>query len=78
MTKGLNLRLGLEHLNPELVQTLGRLVKESPGSVPLKIEIQHPQEKLILDTKSRSLKVEPNNDLLHGLRTMSIDFSLES
>ncbi len=78
MTKGLNLRLGLEHLSPDLVQSLGRLVRACPGSVPLKIEIQHPQEKLILDTKSRTLKVDPGNDLINGLRSLSIDFTLES
>jgi len=80
LTKSVKLNVRLEDINEQLVEQLSKLSSDNPGNCPLKLFIntRNDDEKLVLDMRSRKLKIQPNNDFIKSLEALpEITYTIE-
>ncbi|MCC5921307.1 MAG: DNA polymerase III subunit alpha [Cyclobacteriaceae bacterium] len=76
-TKSLSIKIDVDAVNEEFMILMDELCQKHPGSCSLKINLHAASEKIDLELLSRSIKIDPNNDLLSELEKHNyFDFQL--
>ena len=71
MSKGILLRVNLNHLTDDLVKKLESLSQDYPGPCQLKLNVADPQENIEVETLSRKFQVKPQDELMAKLDLLS-------
>ena len=70
LTKGINIQINLDDLNPSTVNELIELATSHAGTCDLKLNIRDAESGKIAKLLSRKFKVDPADELLEKLNTM--------
>jgi DNA polymerase-3 subunit alpha len=77
LTKSLSIKLNLSELQKENLSEIADLLKEYPGDCTLKMLFIDEEDKLKVETFSRTVRITPTNELLNGLKNMQgVSFDL--
>ena len=69
--KGIYIKLDAKMVDQELIEELSNLTKAHEGNTTLKIELFDRGENLNVELMSRTIKVEPTNELIRGLQQLT-------
>ena len=69
MTKGLELRMDLNHVNETTIQELENIANEHEGNCTLKLNVTTVHENRVIDLEmlSRKVKIDPDDTLIKRL-----------
>ncbi len=67
--KGIHIKLDAKMVDQELIEKLVSITEEHKGETPLKVELFDKRENISVELFARQVKVDPNNELLKGLKS---------
>lgn len=74
--KGIRLSLNARLVDQELIEKLTMLTQQHEGKTDLRVQVFDKKENLSVELFSRSVKVDPNNELINGLKDLAESASL--
>ncbi|OEK01323.1 DNA polymerase III subunit alpha [Roseivirga sp. 4D4] len=66
--KGIHIKLDAKMVDQELIENIMKLTDEHQGSTDLKVELVDRSENLTVELFARKMKIDPNNELIKGLK----------
>jgi len=66
--KGIHIKLDAKMVDQELIDNIMKLTDEHQGSTDLKVELVDRSENLTVELFARKMKIDPNNELIKGLK----------
>ncbi|MDQ3392756.1 MAG: DNA polymerase III subunit alpha [Bacteroidota bacterium] len=79
LSKGLLLKIKVEDLDINLIESIERLSTENPGDCSLKLMVEDHEENIFVELLSRKFKINPHNELIKKLDALKkVDYKVLS
>jgi DNA polymerase III subunit alpha len=69
-TKGLQLKMNVISINPELIQQIEKVCQEYSGGVPLYLKLRDDVENINVEMLSRKFRVKPVNEMVRAIKKL--------